>query len=316
MTALVPTNIQLPTHLASRASEPSSVSAAMVSGLNSPSFKRISIRGGRFRIREGTNETVLPGTKLRTVIVGASPNTTKSYYKNPYNPKAEAEERKPDCYSNDGIRPASDAKDPQAQTCANCQHNVWGSKLGDNGNKMKSCADQKRLAIISADDNSAEPEVYLFQVTPAALKDFNNYAKLLAAKGWPAEFVITELSFDTEQAYPKIEFSFGGFVDETMVETIEGLVGSDRVREIIGDQALVAHVIETKPKGPAVFIEDSKIEYAEFVEVEEVKPKTGFGNPKPKPATTQAPAEPPVISSSKLSDDILDILKKVENDDE
>src|SRR5690606_26393745 len=182
MSALVPTNVQLPAHLSDRLGGPSALAGAMTSGIAAGSgtgFKRISIRGGRFRIREGSTETVLPDNVLRAVIVGASPNVTKSFYKGAYNPKAENAERKPDCYSNDGIRPAADAADPQAQQCATCPQNAWGSKITDAGTKMKACADQKRLAVISADDHSAEPEFYLFQVTPAALTQFRQYGELL-----------------------------------------------------------------------------------------------------------------------------------------
>ncbi len=324
MSALVPTNVQLPAHLSDRLGGPSALAGAMTSGIAAGSggagFKRISIRGGRFRIREGSTETVLPDNVLRAVIVGASPNVTKSFYKGAYNPKAENAERKPDCYSNDGIRPANDAADPQGQLCATCPQNAWGSKITDAGTKMKACADQKRLAVISADDHSAEPEVYLFQVTPAALTQFRQYGELLSSKGFPPELCVTEISFDPKEAYPKAQFKFGGFIEQSQVEIVDKLVNSQIVRDVIGDKDQVAEVVEDKPKPspikkkeeayvpPPVVIED-----AEFEEAPAPKPTKGFGGTVP-----SAPKEPPpaqTVKSSSLTDDIQSILASMQDDD-
>ena len=324
MSALVPTNVQLPAHLSDRLGGPSALAGAMTSGIAAGSggagFKRISIRGGRFRIREGSTETVLPDNVLRAVIVGASPNVTKSFYKGAYNPKAENAERKPDCYSNDGVRPANDAADPQAQQCATCPQNAWGSKITDAGTKMKACADQKRLAVISADDHSAEPEVYLFQVTPAALTQFRQYGELLSSKGFPPELCVTEISFDPKEAYPKAQFKFGGFIDQSQVEVVDKLVNSQIVRDVIGDKDQVAEVVEENPKPypvkkkeeayvpPPVVVED-----AEFEEAPAPKPTKGFGG-----AAPSAPKEPPpaqTVKSSSLTDDIQSILASMQDDD-
>lgn len=315
MTAIVPTNIQLPAHLSNRIGTPSTLAGAMTAGIGGASFKRISIRGGRFRIRDGSNETVLPDTKLRAIIVGASPNMTKTYFKGTYNPKAE--EKGPDCYSNDGVRPAADASDPQSQLCASCQHNVWGSKLSDTGGKMKACSDQKRLAIISADDPGSDPEVYLFQVTPAALNEFRQYGNLLASKGFPPELCITEISFDTNEAYPKATFKFGGFVDEAMVPVVDSLIGSPMVNEITGELPVAARIVEqpkaAKPSPVKVTKEPEVIE-AEVEVITPPKTTKGFGGTPLK--STPIPSEPVVATSSNLTADIQDILKGMEEDDE
>lgn len=326
MSALVPTNIQLPAHLTNRVGTPSAISSAMTAGINAggSGFKRISIRGGRFRIREGNTETVLPDNVLRAVIVGASPSVTKSFYKGAYNPKAADVEKKPDCYSNDGVRPAADASDPQAQQCATCPQNAWGSKVTDAGTQMKACADQKRLAIISADDTSAEPEVYLFQVTPAALTQFRQYGDMLASKGLPAEIVVTEISFDPKEAFPKAQFKYGGFVSEGQVEAIDKLVGSDRVREVVGDKNQVATVVDTKPKKPAitvkkepeyvappVVIEDA--EYEDITPVQAPKPTKGFGG---SPSAPKEPAPAQAVKASNLAMDVQAILASMEEDND
>lgn len=321
MNALTTTNVNLPAHLSGRIGAPSSVTSDMLSGMNSSGFKRISIRGGRFRVREGSNETVLPDNTLRCVIVGASPNHTKSFYKGAYNPKA-TEEKKPDCYSMDGIRPASDAEDPQGTLCATCPQNAWGSKTTENGQQMKACADQKRLAIISANDTSDEPELYLFQVTPSALNGFKQYAQLLASKGLPSEIVVTEISFDPNESYPKAQFRFAGYIDEAMVPVVDGLVGSPQVHEITGQSTPVAKVVEPPkvnvsvhhapaPK-PAAPPPPPQIEDAVFEDVPPPPKATkGFGAP----PTPKEPPPAPAATASNLAGDIQDILNSMQDED-
>lgn len=328
MSNIVPTNVQLPAHLTSRIGAPSVISSAMTSGIgggSGTSFKRISVRGSRFRIRDGKDETILPDNILRAVIVGASPSITKLFYKK-YDPKAEGEDNKPDCFSNDGIRPDKNAADPQAQQCATCPQNDWGSKISEGGGKMKACADQKRLAVISADDMSAEPEVYLFTVTPSALTDFRQYGDMLASKGFPAEICVTEISFDPKVSHPKAQFKFGGFVSESQVAAIDKVVGSEIVKEITGDTSVVAEVIEApKPKKPAVTVKAEPVYVPppvviEDAEYEDIVPATnipkatkGFGSA---PSTPKEPAPAQVVSSSALADDIKSILAKMEEEDD
>ena len=326
MSNIVPTNVQLPAHLSSRIGQPSAISSAMTSGIggggDGPKFKRISVRGSRFRIRDGANETILPDNVLRAVIVGASPNLTKLFYKK-YDPKAEGEDKKPDCFSNDGIRPDKNASDPQSQQCGNCPQNAWGSKISEGGGKMKACADQKRLAVISADDLSEEPEVYLFQVTPSALTDFRQYGDMLASKGFPPEIVVTEISFDPKVSHPKAQFKFGGFVSESQVPGIDKLVASDIVKDIIGDHPATATVVE-EPKAkkpPAVTVKAEPayvpppvvIEDAEFEDVKPAAPAKGFGAA---PSTPKEPAPAAAVQSSTLSKDILSILEGMKEDDD
>lgn len=316
MTAIVPTNVQLPAHLAERMGQ-SNITGAMSAGVGGATYKRLSKRGSRFRIRDGAIENVLPDTSLRCIIVGVGPNegVTKSFYKGAYDQNAKGDDKKPDCYSMDGIRPAKDAEDPQATSCANCPQNVWGSKMSESGNKMKACADQKRLALISADDTSDDPEVYLYTVTPTELTPFANYGKILASKNWPVEMCVTELSFDTTTSYPKMQFNFKGFVPEHMVPVIDRLVQSDIVKEITGNKEVADEPLkaETPKPFPVKPVEPEP----EVIIPEVITPakKSGFGGT---PATSEPVLEAKVVQSSNLNDEINDIIRKMkqEEDDE
>ena len=232
MSNIVPVNVQIPAHLAGRVGVPSVLGAALTGGLSSgQSFPRISIKGSRFRIVEGDTETLLDSTTLEVVIVGANPRLSKTWYATQWD--ANAEPSAPDCFSLDGITPSLEATDPQNDLCVTCPHNAWGSKVTPTGQQVKACSDNKRLAIVAADD--PEGTIYLLSVTPAALKGLNQYQKELSVRGIPPEIIKTRVSFDTDASFPKLKFTFGGFLSAEVQAIVDHLFGTDQVKEITGE---------------------------------------------------------------------------------
>ena len=233
MSNIILANAKIPAHLVAKVGQPSALSQSIASGISQgQSFPRISIKGARFRIIEDGTETVLDTTSLDVIIVGANPKLSKTFYAKAWNP--EAEPSAPDCYSLDGTKPHPESESPQNDMCSGCPHNAWGSKIGPQGQQLKACTDQKRLAVVSADD--PEGPVYLLQVTPAALKGLNAYHKELSVRGIPAEVVKTKVGFDTDASFPKLKFGFGGFLDEAAYAAVEPLFGADSVLEITGEK--------------------------------------------------------------------------------
>lgn len=276
MKELTVSTAKIPAHLASRIGAGSALGSALSGGMSGESVPRISIKGGKFRLKEDGAETILSDSVLETVIVGANPRLSKSYYATKWNPKVEPEA--PDCFSMDGVRPDSSVAAPENDLCATCPKNAWGSAVTDNGQQLKACADQKRLAVVSADDPSGT--IYLLLVTPAALKGLNQYHKELAVRGIPAEVVRTRVSFDPDASFPKLMFSFGGFLDEDTQEVVDGLFNTPEAKAITGEL-----VVEQKPVAsskpvlvkPAPVVADP-IEEEE--EVEEPTPVKSFGKTK------------------------------------
>jgi hypothetical protein len=242
MSNIVPTNIQLPAHLAGR--QGSALSTAIVGGISGgESVPRISIKASRFRLVEDGTETIVPTTYIDAIIVGANPNLTKTWYEVSWSP--DNEPTAPDCQSFDGIRPSPDAASPQSDLCVTCPHNVWGSRTGLQGQKLKACTDSKRLAIVAADDPSGT--VYLLAVTPAALKGLNAYHRELSVRGIAPEVVRTRISFDTDASFPKLMFKFAGFIDEQTLAVVDELVGSDAVCRITAEDAPIAQAPAPAP---------------------------------------------------------------------
>lgn len=334
MSNIVPVNIQVPAHLASRVGVPSILGAALTGGLSSgQSFPKISIKASRFRIKEGDTETVLESTALDVVIVGANPRLSKTWYAKAWD--KDAEPAAPDCYSLDGVSPDPEAEDAQNDLCASCPHNAWGSKVTPTGQQVKACSDNKRLAVVSADDPSGP--VYLLSVTPAALKGLNQYQKELSVRGIPPEIVKTRVSFDTDASFPKLKFTFGGFLDADMQEVVDGLFGSEQVKEITGETlrtpvavpqiARAAAPVAPKPavKAAAPVEEPAPAPAPAPAPTQAAAPKRGFGASKPvaapaaaapaaKPAA-KAAAAPAADAASSLADEIAALVGEVNADD-
>lgn len=325
MSNLVPVSIQVPAHLAARVGAPSALALSLTGGISSTTggFPRISIKGARFRIIEGDTETVLDQTFLDVVVVGANPRLSKQWYAKAWTP--DSEPSAPDCFSLDGIGPDPESTSPQNDLCASCPQNAWGSKITPQGQQIKACADQKRLAVVAADDPSGP--VYLLLVTPAALKGLNQYQKELSMRGIPPEIVKTKVSFDTDASFPKLKFSFAGFLDESTQTAVDELFGSDSVKEITGEvirQPVAVPAPAAKPVAVTVKPAAPKPKPEPVAEVPPAAPKRGFGSKvatpapaAPAPAAKAKPAAPaPETAVSSLMDEIAALVGEVGADDE
>jgi hypothetical protein len=283
------------------------------------SFPRISIKGGRFRIVEGGNETVLDTLALDVIIVGANPNLSKTWYAKAWTP--DSEPASPDCFSLTGISPDPSSTSPQNDLCASCPQNAWGSKVTPQGQQIKACSDQKRLAVVAADDPTGP--VYLLQVTPAALKGLNAYQKELALRGIAPEITKTRITFDTDASFPKLKFGFGGFNEADQQAAVDQLFGTAEIKEITGETLrnpvpvpqIASAPAPVAPK-PAVVQAVAPAPEPAPVPVAEpapATPKRGFGASK---AKTVAPAAAPAQqATTSLADEIAALVGEVNADD-
>jgi hypothetical protein len=197
----------VPAHLQKR--ELSAATKALMGGFEN---RRISIRGGVFRkVINGQEVGSIPERALNVVIVGVAEHTSRQFYKAAY--QENADPVPPDCYSADGVTPASTATAIQAATCAACPQNIAGSGQGDS----KACRFQRRIAVV-LEKNLEDGEVY--EMTLAATSLFGGkgkpdpdkmgmrqYANFLGGYGVNIDAVVTELRFDLDAATPKLLFA-------------------------------------------------------------------------------------------------------------
>lgn len=189
-----------------RKGELSALAKSLTGGTGGGSTKRISIKGGVFRLMaDGKEITSIDDRHLDVVIVNAAPKISRTFYAGQY---VEGETKGPDCWSANGEKPDASIEQPQANDCASCPMNVKGSGQGES----KACRFSQRLAVVLANDIQGD----VMQLTLAATSIFGKeegekrplqaYARYLAAQNINPETLVTRLRFDTKAAVPKLFF--------------------------------------------------------------------------------------------------------------
>jgi len=260
---------KLPAHLAGKVKTNNVFASAVSVG----GFPVISIKGKVFHIQRGDERTLVtkddsgdPSASLEAVIVAVNPNKSKVYYDSGYE---EGSVAKPTCYSNDGIQPAADAENPQANKCAACPNNMWGSRITDNGGKGKACGDSMRLAIASPDQLN---DPMLLRVPAASLKTLGQYGQQLAKRGVEPHHVVTKIGFDYNVAHPALTFKAVRFVDEAELGEIESVLLEE-------DETITQITGIANPNTP------------------EIEHKAAEPAPAPKPKPKPKPAPEPVVEA-------------------
>jgi hypothetical protein len=220
----------LPAHLQGKPVDNTEFSSGVAGG-----YAILSLKGKVWHIVQNGERTLVtrpddpnePATSLLVVLLRANKHLSKLYYKNGY---VDGSAEKPDCYSNDGITPALDAQERQAEKCAVCPHNAWGSKVSENGSKVKACSDSRRVAVCPAGSPDAP---MLLRVPAASLRDLGAYADMLAKRGAAVNAVVTRMSFDHSVAHPKLVFKPEGWLDADAYSQVLEATNSDLVEQIV-----------------------------------------------------------------------------------
>jgi hypothetical protein len=186
--------------------ELSDIAKALTGGGAVASGKRVSIKGGVFRLIAGGKEVAAVEERyLDVVIVKAAPKVARTFYMSSYNPDSPAG---PDCWSNDGDKPDPKAAKPQNATCQGCPQNIAGSGQG----QSRACRYQQRLAVTLADDMEGDvlqlalPATSIFGKEEGENRPLQAYARWLVAQGVDPSMVVTRMKFDTKSESPKLFF--------------------------------------------------------------------------------------------------------------
>jgi hypothetical protein len=280
---------------------------------NGPGVKRVSIKGGVFRLVAGGKEIAnIEDRHLDVIVAKAAPKVSRIFYAGKYDKDAAAVA--PDCWSNDGETPDKSIKAPQASTCVKCPQNIAGS---GNGNS-RACRYQQRLAVVLANNPNGD----VLQVTLPATSIFGKgegdklplqaYARWAATQTPPVnlDMVVTRMKFDTTAESPKLVFAPQRWLTEDEYEAVQEKAQSDEAkRAVMMTPAAADGVSRPAP----MLLEGKRPDVAAEAEEEEApKPKKKAAAPavaedeepevrKPAPKTTAVPA-----SKSKLADIVAD----------
>lgn len=149
-----------------------------------------------------------PISYIDVIILRQAHAKSKSFYEK--FDQAQSEGSRPICSSLNGIVPDADAAQPQAQACAICPRNTW--KVDAQGRKGRECTDYKRLAVLLLPNQTkavlgqALMEPVFLRVPPASLNDLAVMGETMSNQGWHYSAYITRISFDPNQAHPKMLF--------------------------------------------------------------------------------------------------------------
>lgn len=243
---------KVPAKLKALAGDNTDLSAGVRGG-----YSVLSIRGSRWHVKVGDEETTItdsqtgdPVGSLRLVLLKASPNVSKNYYQGGYE---EGANDAPTCWSIDGIRP-DPAADKQADSCAVCPKNVFGSRVTDAGKKVKACGDSRRLAVIPEGDfkNDVYGGPMLLRVPASSLSNLSQYGKKMDKQGFPYNTIVTRASFDHTVSFPKLEFNAVRPLTDDEADEIIGLLNDPEFADKV--EAVLAKDLEVVP------VEDSEDE--------------------------------------------------------
>jgi hypothetical protein len=186
--------------------ELSAVAKALAGGGGGGGGKRISIKGGVFRlIADGKEVAAIEDRFLDVVIVNAAPKISRTFYMKAYDPDTPSA---PDCWSPDGDKPDPSAKDKQSDTCASCPQNVKGSGTGES----RACRFSQRVAVVLANDIEGDvlqltlPAQSIFGKEEGDNRPLQAYSRWLIAQNIGPDMVVTRMKFDTKAQSPKLFF--------------------------------------------------------------------------------------------------------------
>ena len=242
-------------------------------------FGVVGYKGKTWSKRKGGEEELLmredgdgPRSSIDVVILSSARNKSKTWYEKGY---VEGSSASPDCFSNNGETPDPSSPKLQSDTCASCPRNVWGGRITENNKRAKECSDAKRLAVAFVDDLDEEDiEPLLLRVPAASLADLLAYGTEISKLGYPYYSVVTKVTFDPEESYPKFKFM--------AARPLNGKEGAKAID--MRNNPLVEHILS----------QTSEVTLVEGSAVSE-KPVE-----KPKPAPKVINAEP-VTSKSKVT---------------
>jgi hypothetical protein len=233
-----------------RNNELSDTAKALTGGGVGTSTKRISIKGGVFRLLAGGKEIASIDERfLDVIIVKAAPKVSRIFYAKSYDGDNITG---PDCWSNDGERPDASAENKQGTTCMSCPQNIAGSGQGNS----RACRYQQRLAVVL--ENNIEGDI--LQLTLPATSVFGKedgdkrplqaFARNLAMQNPPIspEMIVTRMKFDTKAEAPKLHFAPSRWLTDEEYAIVKTQGDSDEAKRAVVMTVAAADGVKTAPK--------------------------------------------------------------------
>ena len=276
-----------------------SETARALSGGAGNNIKRVSTKGGVFRLMAGGKEVAsIEERHLDIVIVLAAPKVSRIFYAAAYDSDKIAP---PDCSSTDGETPDAGVLNKQSDSCMGCPQNIAGS---GNGNS-RACRYQQRMAVVLEDAIDGDvlqltlPATSIFGKDEGDKRPLQAYARFLANQNPPVnpEAVVTRMRFDTKAEAPKLFFQPMRWLTDAEYATVMQQAATPDAKRAIASTVAAADGVKVEPlalagkapsKPPVVVEEEDEEEV-----VVPTPPKAKKAKPAPA-AAVEEEAEPEV----------------------
>ena len=184
-----------------------SILDAAVTGLGFARHPMVSRAGNRFTLVDSAGNAKPMALMdqagriyVDVVIFDASPHPNRMFFAGPYEQDSSSP---PDCFSDNGTGASTQARNPQAPTCAACPQAKWGSRVTQQGTEVPACQTGKKLAVLILGDPSGI--AYEFRVPPGSFSGqpaqdpmeggWTWYVKAMKGYGKELFDVVTRITF-------------------------------------------------------------------------------------------------------------------------
>jgi hypothetical protein len=224
---------KLPAFARKREGGKSALTKALAGNTTSGYGRKISIRGGVFRlISDGKEVAAIEDRYLDVVIVNAAETISRVFYEGKF---SEEENTGPSCRSANGEKPDADITNPPSQTCNNCPNNIKGSGQGES----RACRFNQRIAVVLANDMDGDvlqlvvPAKSLFGKESNSNFPLQAYARWLSAQSIEPNEVITRIKFDTTESSPKLFFKTMRWLEDSEFATCDAKGQSEDAKKAV-----------------------------------------------------------------------------------
>lgn len=195
-----------------------------VSGIGGEGLQRITAKNRTFIFPDGGLQVK---NNLDVVILASA--FAYQYYDTAYDPKA-TEKSPPVCaavgLTAHDLRPSPGSPKKQAETCALCPQNQFGSGVGD----AKACQNRIQLAVQIA-EHGPDSNIFVVSVSPSALKNWRSYATALTERNHVPVQVVTRLGFDPNVEYVRLTFAAVSKLDNDALTAF--FANTNRARQML-----------------------------------------------------------------------------------
>jgi hypothetical protein len=241
-------NTQLPVHLQGRQSR--GLARRTLDNIPPGTPASLSIEGSRFTLIDAAGGVIpIQTLYIDCIVVDANEHVSQTYY----DPDAKYDPNTPSpplCFSDNGVGPSIQAREPQSTTCAACPKQAW-EKINALGNKVPWCQKSQKIALWPFEYSTG---LFMLKIPPATMfKNWRDYMKKFETAGMDPDWVVTRISFEGTGV---LQFQSPGYVSPEQTSMVGKMLESKATDALVGrldrprQGALPAPQEETRPLPP------------------------------------------------------------------